>query len=66
MLKKFFNTFILGFGPVVKDGYGIGYNISDEQLGCVVSNYKQETNGKDFIECLKKSYDDLTDVIKAK
>ncbi|KAG5675716.1 hypothetical protein PVAND_005597 [Polypedilum vanderplanki] len=54
-----------GFGPVVKDGYGIGYNIQEELLGCVVSNYKNETNSKEFLECLKSAYDDLTDVIKA-
>lgn len=54
-----------GFGPVVRDGYGIGYNIQDEMLGCVISNYKNETNGKEFVECLKSSYDDLTKVIKA-
>lgn len=55
-----------GFGPVVKDGYGIGYNIQDELLGCIVSNYKNETNGKEFLECLRKSYEELTDVIQAK
>lgn len=55
-----------GFGPVVKDGYGIGYQISDDFLGCVVSNYKNETNGKDFIDCMRKSYDELSNVISAK
>lgn len=55
-----------GFGPVVSDGYGIGYNIQDGFLGCVVSNYKNNTNGKDFVECLRESYDQLSDVIQAK
>lgn len=55
-----------GFGPVVKNGYGIGYNIQEDLLGCVVTNYKSETDGKEYIEKLQKSYDDLTDVIKAK
>ena len=54
-----------GFGPVVKNGYGIGYNIQDGFLGCVVANYNKETNGKDFVESLRKSYDQLADVIKA-
>lgn len=54
-----------GFGPVVNDGYGIGYNIQDDFLGCIVTNYKNETNGKDFVECLKKSYDELSKVIRA-
>lgn len=55
-----------GFGPVVKNGYGIGYNIQDAFLGCVVSNYKNETNGKEFIECLRDSYDKLSEVIRDK
>ena len=50
----------------MKNGYGVGYNIQEEQLGCVISNYKNETNGKEFIDCLRKSYDDLIDVIQAK
>lgn len=54
-----------GFGPVVKDGYGIGYNIQDSFLGCVIANYKNDTNGKDFVDCLRKSYDELSDVIRA-
>lgn len=54
-----------GFGPVVKDGYGIGYNIQDTFLGCVVANYKSDTNGKDFVKCLSDSYDELSDVIRA-
>jgi len=54
-----------GFGPVVKDGYGIGYNIQNNFLGCVVSNYKNETNGKEFVECMSSVYDKLSDVIRA-
>lgn len=55
-----------GFGPVVKDGYGIGYNIQDSFLGCVIANYKSETDGKDFVKCLSDSYDELSEVIRAK
>lgn len=55
-----------GFGPVVKNGYGIGYNIQNSFLGCVVANYKNETNGKDFLECMRSSYDELSNVIRAK
>lgn len=54
-----------GFGPVVRDGYGIGYQIQDSFLGCVISNYKNETNGKDFMDCMRKSYDQLANVIRA-
>lgn len=54
-----------GFGPVVNDGYGIGYNIQDGFLGCVVANYKNQTNGKEFVECLRETYDQLSDIIRA-
>lgn len=53
-----------GFGPVVSNGYGIGYNIQDSYLGCVISNYTKERNGQEFIECLKESYDEITNVLK--
>ena len=55
-----------GFGPVVKDGYGIGYNIQDSFLGCIVSNYTTETDSKDLVERLRSSYDQLGEVIRAK
>ncbi len=29
-----------GFGPVVEDGFGIGYNISDSRFGAVITSYK--------------------------
>lgn len=29
-----------GFGPVVMDGFGIGYNVTDQKLGAVVTSYK--------------------------
>lgn len=54
-----------GFGPVVPNGYGIAYNIQDSFLGCVVANYRKETNGKEFVECLRDSYDKLTNVVRA-
>ena len=66
IFRAIYFKYFLGFGPVVKNGYGVGYNIQEEQLGCVISNYKNETNGKEFIDCLRKSYDDLIDVIQAK
>lgn len=29
-----------GFGPVIKDGLGIGYNVVESKLGAVISGYK--------------------------
>ncbi|CRL04579.1 CLUMA_CG017648, isoform A [Clunio marinus] len=54
-----------GFGPVVKNGYGIGYSIQDKFLGCLVANYKNETDGKEFIECMRESYDQLAEVVRS-
>lgn len=53
-----------GFGPVVKDGYGIAYQINNEYLGCVLANYKNTRNGPEFIECLRESYDDIGKVLQ--
>ena len=29
-----------GFGPVVRDGFGVGYNVTDQKLGAAVNSYK--------------------------
>lgn len=37
----FLETIIFGgFGPVVSDGFGIGYNVVDSKVGAVVTSYK--------------------------
>uniref|UniRef100_A0A182P8A9 Choline/carnitine acyltransferase domain-containing protein n=1 Tax=Anopheles epiroticus TaxID=199890 RepID=A0A182P8A9_9DIPT len=54
-----------GFGPVVKDGYGIGYNIQDGYLGSVVTSYKPHTNGREFVDCLRAAYEDIGKVLAA-
>lgn len=48
-----------GFGPVVADGYGIGYNVGEKKLGCIVSAYSDRRNVSEFVECLEKSLDDI-------
>ncbi|KAK9497585.1 hypothetical protein O3M35_004284 [Rhynocoris fuscipes] len=52
------------FGPVVPDGYGIGYSIWNDRLGSIVSNYRQNTDGKVFVDCLKNALSDLYDCLK--
>uniref|UniRef100_A0A182JI10 Choline/carnitine acyltransferase domain-containing protein n=1 Tax=Anopheles atroparvus TaxID=41427 RepID=A0A182JI10_ANOAO len=52
-----------GFGPVVQDGYGIGYNIQDAYLGSVVTSYKPHRNGREFVDCLREAYEDITKVL---
>uniref|UniRef100_A0A182MZ77 Choline/carnitine acyltransferase domain-containing protein n=1 Tax=Anopheles dirus TaxID=7168 RepID=A0A182MZ77_9DIPT len=54
-----------GFGPVVKDGYGIGYNIQDGYLGSVVTSYKPHRNGREFVDCLRAAYEDISKVLTA-
>uniref|UniRef100_A0A182RSJ5 Choline/carnitine acyltransferase domain-containing protein n=1 Tax=Anopheles funestus TaxID=62324 RepID=A0A182RSJ5_ANOFN len=54
-----------GFGPVVKDGYGIGYNIQDGYLGSVVTSYKSHRNGREFVDCLRAAYEDINKVLTA-
>ncbi|KAK3908474.1 Carnitine O-palmitoyltransferase 2, mitochondrial [Frankliniella fusca] len=48
-----------GFGPVVKDGLGIGYSIYDNRLGTVVSYYKGNADGNGFKDCLEESFKDI-------
>lgn len=55
-----------GFGPVERDGYGIGYCILDIGLGTLVTNYKGQRNGKEFSELLRESYDDLKNILELK
>ncbi|KAJ3622693.1 hypothetical protein MTP99_018979 [Tenebrio molitor] len=53
------------FGPVVPDGFGMGYAIKDEFLGTLVTNYQDRTNGPDFIGALKKSFEEIFAILQA-
>lgn len=53
-----------GFGPVTHDGYGIGYSIQDEFLGTVFTNYPEHTNGPEFVDCLRESFDEITNIVE--
>lgn len=55
-----------GFGPVVQDGYGIGYNIQSGFCGCVVTNYKTTRDGLDFIDCLQNAFKEIEEVLQTK
>lgn len=48
-----------GFGPVVKNGLGIGYSILDNRLGTVISYYDGHADGEGFRDCLEKSFHDI-------
>ena len=48
-----------GFGPVVKNGLGIGYSIYEDRLGAVVSSYTGQSDGYGFTQCLKEAFQDI-------
>jgi carnitine O-palmitoyltransferase 2 len=53
-----------GFGPVVNDGFGIGYLIDDEQCGLLVTSY-MEKELPNFMQAANESFKDLANIIKA-
>ncbi|XP_059611448.1 carnitine O-palmitoyltransferase 2, mitochondrial [Phlebotomus argentipes] len=53
-----------GFGPVVADGYGIGYQIDKDRLGSIVSTYHAKRNGSEFVEALQESAKHLKEVLE--
>lgn len=54
-----------GFGPVVPDGFGIGYTMQDNWIGCNVSAYPSR-NVSEFLQCVHKSLDDIFDILEGK
>ncbi|XP_062854480.1 carnitine O-palmitoyltransferase 2, mitochondrial isoform X2 [Trichomycterus rosablanca] len=54
-----------GFAPVVPDGFGVGYGVHDDWIGCNVSSYPSR-NVKEFLKCVHKSLEDIFTVIEGK
>nr|XP_060629517.1 carnitine O-palmitoyltransferase 2, mitochondrial isoform X1 [Anolis sagrei ordinatus] len=54
-----------GFGPVVPDGFGVGYGVHDDWIGCNVSGYPAR-NVQEFVQCVHKSLDDIFNVLEGK
>ncbi|XP_075974466.1 carnitine palmitoyltransferase 2 [Anticarsia gemmatalis] len=52
-----------GFGPVVKEGFGIGYSAFPDKLGAAVTSYKSHNDSSHFIEALHKSFIDITKIL---
>ena len=55
---------IAAFGPVVPDGFGIGYLISDDHLSANISSYPALSDPDGFTACLQSSLDDLHQVLQ--
>jgi carnitine O-palmitoyltransferase 2 len=52
------SVLIGGFAPVSHDGYGIGYNVFPESLGCNITTYPAR-DGDQFMSCLHQTLDHL-------
>ncbi|XP_014214245.1 carnitine O-palmitoyltransferase 2, mitochondrial isoform X2 [Copidosoma floridanum] len=52
-----------GFGPVVNDGFGIGYMIQDRRLGAVVTSYRDKRSAKEYVDSLEESFKDIHKVL---
>uniref|UniRef100_A0A1I8AZ67 Carn_acyltransf domain-containing protein n=1 Tax=Meloidogyne hapla TaxID=6305 RepID=A0A1I8AZ67_MELHA len=56
-----------GFGPVVEDGFGVGYNVTDQKLGAAVTCYKsQKRNASEFCRALDEGLNKIKNVIEHK
>jgi carnitine O-palmitoyltransferase 2 len=53
-----------GFGPVVNDGFGVGYLIDDEQCGLLVTSYMHRELPS-FMQAADESFREIANVIKA-
>lgn len=54
-----------GFAPVVPDGFGVGYGVHDNWIGCNVSTYPAR-NVHEFLQCVHKSLEDIFTVLEGK
>ena len=55
-----------GFGPVVRDGFGVGYGMEDDWLGCNVTSYPPHSDVRGFLECVRSSLEDIYSVLEGK
>ncbi|XP_023168002.1 carnitine O-palmitoyltransferase 2, mitochondrial [Drosophila hydei] len=59
------DTVVAGsFGPVVKDGLGVGYSIQNDFAGAIVTSYKNQAEGKKFIDSLESAFDQICAIIE--
>ncbi|XP_069575807.1 carnitine O-palmitoyltransferase 2, mitochondrial [Brachyistius frenatus] len=54
-----------GFAPVVPDGFGVGYGVHDDWIGCNVSSYPAR-DVHEFLQCVHKSLEDIFSVLEGK
>ncbi|XP_069593990.1 carnitine O-palmitoyltransferase 2, mitochondrial [Ranitomeya imitator] len=54
-----------GFAPVVPDGFGVGYGVHDDWIGCNISAYPTR-DVKQFVQCVHQSLEDIFKVLEDK
>lgn len=56
-------VFAGGFGPVCREGLGVGYMIRDDSLGVLVTSYPPYQNGSDYIQALKITFEEIVNIL---
>ncbi|XP_022113656.1 carnitine O-palmitoyltransferase 2, mitochondrial [Pieris rapae] len=59
------NVLAGGFGPVTREGFGIGYSAFADKLGAAVTSYKDHNDSTQFVEALHKSFVDITKILSS-
>lgn len=54
-----------GFGPVVKDGFGLAYSIQNTFSGSFVTSYKGQRDGKQFVQCIESALNLIKNVLQS-
>lgn len=52
------------FGPVVSDGYGIGYSVQEKMLGVIFTHYNGKQDGPEFVQCLTEAFHDIYNILE--
>jgi carnitine O-palmitoyltransferase 2 len=53
-----------GFGPVVDDGYGVGYATTDDQIGFMISSWKPQAEHRRFLAELRRALLEFKEVLE--
>ena len=54
-----------GFCPVTPNGYGIGYQIRDDDAGFSVSTYKEHTSSDDMMQAIELTLKELLQILSS-
>jgi carnitine O-palmitoyltransferase 2 len=54
-----------GFGPVVDDGFGVGYATTDDQIGFMISSWKPQAEHRRYLAELRRALQEFKDVLDA-